>query len=208
MYVRTLPFSRRYTDAFRSAGLLLAAEKRKAISLAPTGVGAFLGTLLAATFYKFLKYLEFETVIGPEQLDAPASSSTNDQSDESNAEPDLVAFPAMILAAGASAATRTTPTAATTSMGEKEVHPTGQKGTLAIQGPGLPNLLATGPVGSVFDLLQPPHDYRTRLERNESLLEALAGVAGAHGRKLSTEGTVVGIDETRHEWHETNDSPV
>ncbi|GAA6048422.1 hypothetical protein NBRC10513_000567 [Rhodotorula toruloides] len=178
-------------------------------------VGPFLGTLLAAGFYKFIKYLEYETVLGPEEPDTPSPSSSNNQNVQNNdkATPgrNLVAPSATLLgstAAGASGSTRATPTTATTSMGEKEVHPADQKGMVAVQGPGLPDLLTTGHSGGVFDLPQPSYDYRTRLERIESLLETLIAGAGAHGRKVSTEGTVVGVDETRHEWHKVNDSPV
>ncbi|BGO90627.1 hypothetical protein NBRC10512v2_002880 [Rhodotorula toruloides] len=174
-------------------------------------VGPFLGTLLAAGFYKFIKYLEYETVLGPEEPDTPSPSSSNNQNEKTDKAAlgrNLVAPSATLLgstAAGASGSTRATPTAATTSMGEKEVHPADQKGTVAVQGPGLPDLLTTGPAGGVFDLPQPPYDYRTRLERIESLLETLIAGAGAHGRKVSTEGTVV---ETGREWHKVNDSPV
>lgn len=160
------------------------------------------------------RYLEYETVLGPEEPDTPPPSSSNNQNaqnEKGTSGRNLVAPSATLLgstAAGTSGSTRATPTAATTSMGEKEVHPADQKGMVAVQGPGLPDLLTTGPAGGVFDLPQPPYDYRTRLERIESLLETLIAGAGAHGRKVSTEGTVVGVDETRHEWHEVNDSPV
>ncbi|BGP14977.1 hypothetical protein JCM10213v2_002932 [Rhodosporidiobolus nylandii] len=184
--------------------LLLAAEKHKATFLAPIGIGMalFIAELFGvfytggSGFYRFIKYLEYETVLGPEDP-VPASQ--------------LPAPPATLLGATSSSAQ-----APTTSMAEKPVPPSEQTGTADVQGPGLADLLTAGPTEVVYSLPhQPSEPYDQRFDRIEALLAQLVndrqgvvtGLKGSPpGGKMSIEGTLVGEPQGQHDWHA--DSPV
>ncbi|GAA5821933.1 hypothetical protein JCM11251_004784 [Rhodosporidiobolus azoricus] len=170
-------------------------------------LGPALGSTIAAGFYKFVKWLEYETVLGPE--------------DDSGTATDLKAPAATMIgpSAGGADASYSAPT---TSMGEKPVAPEVQTGTVPVQGPGLADLLTAGESTEVYSLPQPPIQYTERLERIESLLAQLVtdqqgftngmkGVGGPTiGQKMSLEGTLVeeshGASGTGHAWK--RDSPV
>ncbi|GAA5830648.1 hypothetical protein JCM3766R1_003374 [Sporobolomyces carnicolor] len=193
------------TSMLMLAILLLAAEKSKATFLAPIGIGLalfiaellgvyytggslnparsfgpdvvlhsfegyhwiywlgpLLGSTLAAGFYRFIKWLEFETVLGPEDDGETAKSKLGQ-----------LAAPAQNLLDNlkpGSGEKNETPVAADTA---STIGPAGP--AIAVQGPGLGDLLTEGDGAQVYNLAQPPFDYDARLGRIEQLLEALAG---------------------------------
>ncbi|GAA5937386.1 hypothetical protein JCM10213_007219 [Rhodosporidiobolus nylandii] len=181
---------------FLPSSTILAISCFSCPSLTIYWVGPALGTTLAAGFYRFIKYLEYETVLGPEDP-VPASQ--------------LPAPPATLLGATSSSAQ-----APTTSMAEKPVPPSEQTGTADVQGPGLADLLTAGPTEVVYSLPhQPSEPYDQRFDRIEALLAQLVndrqgvvtGLKGSPpGGKMSIEGTLVGEPQGQHDWHA--DSPV
>ncbi|GAA6001372.1 uncharacterized protein JCM10292_007038 [Rhodotorula paludigena] len=170
-------------------------------------VGPALGATLAAGFYKFIKFLEYETVLGPE-----------DSENRPAVPPQLSAPSATLLGSTAAGPSSDTPfpTEATTSMGEKPVPVAEQTGTADVQGPGLADLLTTGPSQAVYSLPQPPISYDSRLDRIEALLEQLVHTrhagAAVDVRKVSTEGTEGTLFEDEgpdgHSWRRKDPSPV
>ncbi|BGP38995.1 hypothetical protein JCM10450v2_002951 [Rhodotorula kratochvilovae] len=170
--------------------------------------GPIIGATMAAGFYRFIKYLEYETVLGPEEDDSAHAAATAAAAVAKSTQ--LPAPPATMLGSTAAGPSRgdaqqQASTANTTSMGEKPVSPAAQDGRVAVQGPGLADLLTTGPAHAVYSLPQPVSptgEYEARLGRIEALLEQLVGGRGAaDGRKWSAEGTVVEEEEgPRHEW--------
>ncbi|GAA5851610.1 hypothetical protein JCM5353_006122 [Sporobolomyces roseus] len=78
---------------------------------------------------------------------------------------------------------------------------------IAIQGPGLADLLTEGDSQQVYALAAPPVDYDLRLTRIEQLLEALAGNQLTMQRSAASGGTVVddGSLAVPHGSHETTD---
>jgi len=95
-------------------------------------LGPALGATVAAGFYKFIKYLEYETVLGPEDGDAPARPSG---------------------AAGTSggAPTMTGPNTAAGTMYEEKAESKGP--TMAVMGTGLGDLLTHGDPADVSEAL-------------------------------------------------------
>lgn len=207
------------TSMLMLAILLLAAEKSKATFLAPIGIGLALfiaellgvyytggslnparsfgpdvvlhsfenyhwiywlgplmGSTLAAGFYRFIKWLEFETVLGPEDDGETAKKKLSQQ----------LAAPAQNLLGGSSAAA-TDPEKAVGA--EPEAVRPAKTTDLAIQGPGLADLLTEGDGAEVYNLAQPPYNYDSRLDRIEQLLEALAGHQLAPQASATTTGT-------------------
>ncbi|GAA5916986.1 hypothetical protein JCM6882_005083 [Rhodosporidiobolus microsporus] len=174
-------------------------------------VGPGLGATIAAGFYKFVKFLEYETVLGPE--DNPGAAST-------------LQPPAATLIPAAATSSSAAATTATTSMGEKPVPVEEQTGTVDVQGPGLADLLTAGPAQAVYSLPQPPTEYGQRLERIEALLALLVeekqgamngmqkgGMVGAsptQAQKMSMEGTLVEEPHVASAGHGKwkRDSPV
>ncbi|WVW82322.1 hypothetical protein I302_104329 [Kwoniella bestiolae CBS 10118] len=110
-------------------------------------LGPCLGAIIAAGFYKMLKWLQYETVLGPES-----------DADETSPKPLVVAPP------GTSLPPRGDEEKATESAGR----------TLAVTGPGLGDLLTAGPTEAVFDLDRHPGPLEARLDRIEQLLAQLA----------------------------------
>lgn len=169
--------------------------------------GPALGATLAAGFYKFIKFLEYETVLGPE-----------DSENRPAVPPQLAAPGATLLGSTAAGPSSDTPfpTEATTSMGEKPVPVAEQTGTADVQGPGLADLLTTGPSQAVYSLPQPPISYDSRLDRIEALLEQLLHTRHAGAlvdvRKVSTGGTEGTLFEDEgpdgHNWRRKDPSPV
>jgi hypothetical protein len=99
-------------------------------------LGPALGATVAAGFYKFIKYLEYETVLGPEQEgDAPASGQAPTQG--------------TMLSGGAPAMTG--PNVAAGRMYEDASASKGP--TMAIQGAGLGDLLTHGAPANVSRIL-------------------------------------------------------
>jgi aquaporin related protein len=94
-------------------------------------LGPALGATVAAGFYKFIKYLEYETVLGPEDGDAPAPSRGPAQGS--------------MLSGGAPAMTG--PNVAAGKMYEEASASKGP--TMAIQGAGLGDLLTHGAPSNV-----------------------------------------------------------
>lgn len=90
-------------------------------------LGPALGATIAAGFYKFIKYLEYETVLGPEDGDAPAPTKGS------------------MLSGGAPAMTG--PSVAAGTMYEDAAASKGP--TMAIQGAGLGDLLTHGAPSNV-----------------------------------------------------------
>ncbi|GAA6029770.1 hypothetical protein JCM8097_001041 [Rhodosporidiobolus ruineniae] len=162
-------------------------------------LGPILGSTLAAGFYKFIKFLEYETVLGPEdpvpQLQAP---------------PTALLGTVNATTAGEKTSTSTATPAAAAAAAEPET------GTADVQGPGIGDLLTDGSPHAVFALPpqpQPPvtGEYVERLERIEAMLaqlvqgrEATTPVVG--GQKVSMEGTLVEEPHGHGKWK--RDSPV
>jgi len=141
-------------------------------------LGPVMGATLAAGFYRFIKWLEFETVLGPEDDDAPKSKLAQlvapAQNLIDNMGPTLKNEKAGLPASEEFApATVVDTTAAPDSS------------ATAVQGPGLGDLLTEGDPQQVYNLAQPPFDYDARLGRIEELLQALTG------SQLATQTSVV-----------------
>ncbi|GAA6023104.1 hypothetical protein JCM10207_007721 [Rhodosporidiobolus poonsookiae] len=171
-------------------------------------VGPALGATIAAGFYRFIKWLEYETVFGPEDVAAGAA-------------PTLQAPATTMLGSTGVAPAGATSGSATTGMGEKPAAaaPEEQTGGMDVQGPGLGDLLTAGPTQAVYSLPQPAEQYGERLERIEALLAQLVGqgVTGAtaapsgtqpsEGKgKVSLEGTLYEEEHGHGRWK--RDSPV
>ncbi|GAA5910421.1 uncharacterized protein JCM6883_003000 [Sporobolomyces salmoneus] len=211
------------TSMLMLAILLLAAEKSKATFLAPIGIGLALfiaellgvyytggslnparsfgpdvvlhsfasyhwiywlgplmGSTLAAGFYRFIKWLEFETVLGPEDDDNSAKGKLGQ-----------LAAPAQNLLDNhtPSKSTEKTEAPLTAQDGAGPANAT----IVAVQGPGLGDLLTEGDGAQVYNLGQPAIDYDARLDRIEHLLEALAahGLAPRPSRVSATSETTI-----------------
>jgi len=148
-------------------------------------LGPALGATVAAGFYKFIKYLEYETVLGPEDGDAPARPSG---------------------AAGTSggAPTMTGPNTAAGTMYEEKAESKGP--TMAVMGTGLGDLLTHGDPADAFDHTggglseDIVHD---RLDRIESMLNRLldAGpVSQVHSNM--TDGSAATLAEQGQAGHQ------
>ncbi|WVR05922.1 hypothetical protein IAU60_002948 [Kwoniella sp. DSM 27419] len=109
-------------------------------------LGPALGATIAAGFYKMLKWLQYETVLGPE-----------------TDEPTRPAPPGTIV---------NSTTAPAHHDEEKATESAGR--TLAVSGPGLGDLLTEGPTEAVFDLQRRPGPLEHRLDRIEAILAQLA----------------------------------
>ncbi|GAA5934644.1 uncharacterized protein JCM15063_003030 [Sporobolomyces koalae] len=200
------------TSMLMLAILLLAAEKSKATFLAPIGIGLalfiaellgvfytggslnparsfgpdvvladfasyhwiywlgpLLGSTLAAGFYRFIKWLEFETVLGPE-----------DDEDGKKKVPGQLAAPSQNLLGGSQPSEKAEPPTRMTDM--------------AIQGPGLSDLLTEGDGAAVYNLAQPSFDYDARFARIEQLLEALTTNQLAPQRSVTSDQTLITKD--------------
>jgi aquaporin related protein len=83
-------------------------------------VGPALGAIIAAGFYKLLKWLQYETVLGPEDGEAPKPADKKGKKD----------VPALGTAGGDGGPGR---------MGDEEKN-IGNSGTMAVSGPGLGDL--------------------------------------------------------------------
>jgi len=119
-------------------------------------LGPALGATVAAGFYKFIKYLEYETVLGPEDGDAPAPSRGPAQGS--------------MLSGGAPAMTG--PNVAAGKMYEDASASKGP--TMAIQGAGLGDLLTHGAPSNAFDTnVNGDQYYAERLDRIETMLGQL-----------------------------------
>ncbi|KAG9000273.1 hypothetical protein FRB94_005588 [Tulasnella sp. JGI-2019a] len=134
-----------------------------------------MGATIAAGFYKFIKYLEYETVIGP----------------EADGEPVIVVTDQQQLLIGS----HTNPSAPPNGSGETRAllresdmrHERSMsrrqhekdKGTKAVTGPGLGDLLTTAASDSMLkgplDAPPDPREFNGRLERIEGLLSQLLG---------------------------------
>ncbi|GAA6005953.1 hypothetical protein JCM11491_004071 [Sporobolomyces phaffii] len=141
-------------------------------------LGPVLGSTLAAGFYRFIKWLEFETVLGPEDDDTPKSKLAQLAAPAQNLLDNM--GPQMkVEKAGLPASEELAPVT-TTSI----VDP------VAVQGPGLGDLLTEGDAAQVYNLAQPPFDYDARLGRIEQLLEALAGHQLTTQTSVASDATV------------------
>ncbi|ORY23218.1 aquaporin-like protein [Naematelia encephala] len=132
-------------------------------------LGPALGATIAAGFYRMLKWLQYETVLGPEteedespKTSGPANGGTQD----------------IEKTAG------TGPTA-----------PAGR--TLALSGPGLADLHTEGPNSGVYDLERHPGPLENRLDRIEMLLQQLNASRMGNESRLST-GTYVDEPQHHH----------
>ncbi|WWD17853.1 hypothetical protein CI109_102297 [Kwoniella shandongensis] len=112
-------------------------------------VGPALGATIAAGFYKMLKWLQYETVLGPESdgdeptRPAPSSGTANTNTN-------------------------------TNTGGYVPPHDVEKGGrTLAVSGPGLGDLLTEGPNEAVFDLERHPGPMEARLDKIETMLSQL-----------------------------------
>ncbi|KAK8865956.1 hypothetical protein IAR55_001105 [Kwoniella newhampshirensis] len=106
-------------------------------------VGPALGATIAAGFYKMLKWLQYETVLGPEA----------DGEEPARPAPGTVG--------------------PTTGAYEKPLDEEKGGRTLAVSGPGLGDLLTEGPHGAVFDLEAHPGPLEARLDKIEMMLSQL-----------------------------------
>ncbi|GAA5952795.1 hypothetical protein JCM3765_002966, partial [Sporobolomyces pararoseus] len=140
-------------------------------------LGPLMGSTLAAGFYRFIKWLEFETVLGPEDDGESAKKKLSQQ----------LAAPAQNLLG--ESGTGATGTDAEKLSGTESAARPAKVTDLAIQGPGLADLLTEGDGAEVYNLAQPPYDYDARLGRIEQLLEALAGHQLAPQASATTTGT-------------------
>ncbi|GAA6023064.1 hypothetical protein JCM10207_007706 [Rhodosporidiobolus poonsookiae] len=168
-------------------------------------VGPALGATIAAGFYRFIKWLEYETVFGPEDAAAPTLQAP---------------ATTMLGSTGAPAGPAAAP--ATSGAGEKPAPSAAeeQTGGVDVQGPGLGDLFTAGPTQAVYSLSQPAEQYGERLERIEALLaqlvgQGVTGVAAAPGGtqpasegkgKVSLEGTLYEEEQGHGRWK--RDSPV
>lgn len=148
-------------------------------------LGPLMGAALAAGFYKFIKYLEYETVLGPEaDEDKPKNLNQAGQG-----------VPA--LTGGAvPAQSMITPTSAPDTTG---------KTTLATQGAGLGDLLTHGPAATsdAFDLeANTGAHYDSRLDRIEHMLGQLMT------RGVTSERSTVSEEPRMSMATLTNDSPA
>ncbi|GAA6059816.1 hypothetical protein JCM10212_003728 [Sporobolomyces blumeae] len=148
-------------------------------------VGPYLGSTLAAGFYRFIKWLEFETVLGPEDDgDSPRSKKVGQ-----------LAAPAENLLG--------TP-AATSEKASTDEEPKGALGGLtqiAVQGPGLGDLLTEGDGAQVMNLGEPVVDYNARFNRIEEMLAALTG-AQLSAQPTTHSDATVAVDDRRHKGDE------
>ncbi|WRT64181.1 uncharacterized protein IL334_001110 [Kwoniella shivajii] len=107
-------------------------------------LGPCMGATIAAGFYKMLKWLQYETVLGPES-----------DADDTAPKPLVVAAPG------------------SSSGGQEEKAAESNGRTLAVTGPGLGDLLTQGNTQAVFDLESNPGPYDARLNRIEDMLAQL-----------------------------------
>ncbi|WVQ97426.1 hypothetical protein IAU59_004539 [Kwoniella sp. CBS 9459] len=121
-------------------------------------VGPALGATIAAGFYKMLKWLQYETVLGPET---------------DSEEPPR---PAQLSTSGVAPGTAGGIIGGSIGAGgvhdEEKAAESGGR-TMAVTGPGLGDLLTEGPQGAVFDLERHPGPLENRLDRIELLLSQL-----------------------------------
>ncbi|GAA5889867.1 hypothetical protein JCM8208_001151 [Rhodotorula glutinis] len=175
-------------------------------------LGPAMGATLAAGFYKFIKWLEFETVLGPEDAEnQPAAQRKQQQLDQAGG-----------LGAPSSTMMGDSPAGAAVGGGGDnalEKVPTQESssggilaGMMKAQGPGLGDLLTEGDATAVYALPEPTvGEYTHRLDRIEQLLESLLG---RPAERVSSSETVVGsssdviatdsaMDE--HHWKKESD---
>ncbi|KZP20407.1 aquaporin-like protein [Athelia psychrophila] len=111
-------------------------------------VGPLLGATIAAGFYKTLKLLQYETVLGPE---------ADGEGEGSKGVSIIIENSAGVV------------------HDQEKKGSSGNVKTLAISGPGLADLHTEGPTEAVFDLERHPGPLEARLDRIEQLLGALVG---------------------------------
>jgi len=167
-------------------------------------VGPLLGATLSAGFYKFIKWLEFETVLGPDNDDdgpkrtLPALSAPAQNLLDQNKAPSVMEVEKTGLAA--------------------DVPATAGLTDIVVQGPGLADALTAGDATQVYGLPEAPIDYGLRLERIEALLEALAGNQLSIQKSAASGSTVVEMpqdtmgdartDRDGHKWSLDYDKTV
>ncbi|KAJ9107730.1 hypothetical protein QFC21_001190 [Naganishia friedmannii] len=150
-------------------------------------LGPLMGAALAAGFYKFIKYLEYETVLGPEADDDGDKPKNMNQAGPG--------APALVGGA-APAQTMITPTSAPATSGGT---------TFATQGAGLGDLLTHGPTTATdaFDLeANSGVHYDSRLDRIEQMLSQLMT------RGVASERSTVSEEPRMSMATLTNDSPA
>ncbi len=94
-----------------------------------------MGATLAAGFYKFIKYLEFETVLGPEDGEAPARGTNTNPATQG---------PSMLGGGQPSMLDSSGPGLSNANATDSEVRPVKGSMMLANQGAGLGDLLTVG----------------------------------------------------------------
>ncbi|KAJ9115885.1 hypothetical protein QFC22_005028 [Naganishia vaughanmartiniae] len=148
-------------------------------------LGPYMGAALAAGFYKFIKYLEYETVLGPEADDDEKPKNMN------QAGPGVPSLTGGAVPPQSMISPSTAPETAGT--------------TLATQGAGLGDLLTHGPstTSDAFDLeANTGVHYDTRLDRIEQMLGQLMA------RGVTSERSTVSEEPRMSMATLTNDSPA
>ncbi|CAD6571318.1 MAG: hypothetical protein TREMPRED_000241 [Tremellales sp. Tagirdzhanova-0007] len=116
-------------------------------------LGPLMGATLAAGFYKMLKVLQYETVLGPETDTPSPQPSPTDDSNGPSGQPDV----------------------------EKGMGKGKGGKSFSVSGPGLADLHTDGNKEGVFDLEKSPGPVETRLDRIESLLGQLISKKNGNG---------------------------
>ncbi|GAA5889896.1 hypothetical protein JCM8208_001161 [Rhodotorula glutinis] len=165
-------------------------------------LGPAMGATLAAGFYKFIKWLEFETVLGPEDGEnQPAAQKVQAASGGLGAPPTTMM--------GAQPSTTTTIGEKHSSSGSASARPRndGKLGATAkAQGPGIPDLLTKGDSTAVLALSSSRlGEYTHRLARIEQLVDALVG-RSAERRAPSSGRTAASVPSTP--YFETSADPI
>lgn len=143
-----------------------------------------MGACIAAGFYKLLKWLQYETVLGPEDGDTTLPSAGKADKQEEQA--------AKHAAKGgddSSSGDREDKTGGERPKAPRQASKMSTKGmTLGVQGPGIGDLLTEGPQAQLYDLERQPGPLAYRLDRIETMLEMMMHSQGM--RSPSSETTV------------------
>ncbi|GAA5841135.1 hypothetical protein JCM9279_000551 [Rhodotorula babjevae] len=166
-------------------------------------LGPAMGATLAAGFYKFIKWLEFETVLGPEDAENQPSA----QKAQAAAAAGLAAPPTTMMGLDSTTAApgreKPSSSSATPARPREDVKP---GATAKAQGPGIPDLLTKGSSTAVLALSGSRlGEYKHRLDRIEQLVNVLVG-RSAERRAPSSGRTVVSVPSTP--YFETSADPV
>ncbi|WWC86284.1 uncharacterized protein L201_001157 [Kwoniella dendrophila CBS 6074] len=140
-------------------------------------LGPCLGAIIAAGFYKMLKWLQYETVLGPES-DADTES------------------PKPLVVSQAGGAVHQDNSRHPNAVRDEEKATESNGRTLAVTGPGLGDLLTAGPSEAVFDLERHPGPLEARLDRIEILLHQLAESRPRRSQSTYYEGNEIPSNTT------------